>query len=286
MANYKVTDSELTSVANAIRTKGGTSAQLEFPDEFVSAIQAISTSSSSGIGTYMRGNLIGEYDNRSPSAGGVGGVWTSTGHDTSDDIGFIVDYYYNDNLIKTTLILKDKVLPSGAPNTIYENFGTELNSSGGNVPQAAFNVKITDNIMFVSFGAQGIGEYVVKFYTAVNSGISHAETVSHYAWHYNGWAGWAVMKKLDGAVIGKNVDQHLQYDLIGDLIKFTYYGDNVAPIITALVDVSLKIYQTSKTSTSEITSIVQTLTADQTLTLQALNYDGGYYIEATAVISG
>lgn len=34
-------DADLTSVANAIRTKGGTSASLAFPAEFVSAIQAI-----------------------------------------------------------------------------------------------------------------------------------------------------------------------------------------------------------------------------------------------------
>ena len=35
-------DADLTSVANAIRTKGGTSASLAFPTGFVSAIQAIS----------------------------------------------------------------------------------------------------------------------------------------------------------------------------------------------------------------------------------------------------
>ena len=35
-------DSDLTSVANAIRTKGGTSAQLAFPADFVTAIGAIS----------------------------------------------------------------------------------------------------------------------------------------------------------------------------------------------------------------------------------------------------
>jgi hypothetical protein len=46
-------DADLTSVANAIRTKGGTSASLAFPAEFVSAIQAI------------------------PSGGG--GEWTSEG---------------------------------------------------------------------------------------------------------------------------------------------------------------------------------------------------------------
>ncbi len=42
--DYKVTDAELTSVANAIRTKGGTQAQLEFPTGFVSAVGAITPS--------------------------------------------------------------------------------------------------------------------------------------------------------------------------------------------------------------------------------------------------
>lgn len=41
MADYKATDTDLTAVANAIRAKGGTSAQLEFPDGFVSAIEGI-----------------------------------------------------------------------------------------------------------------------------------------------------------------------------------------------------------------------------------------------------
>lgn len=43
MADYLTTDTELTSVANAIRTKGGTSAQLEYPSGFVTAIGDIQT---------------------------------------------------------------------------------------------------------------------------------------------------------------------------------------------------------------------------------------------------
>lgn len=43
MTDYLVTDTELTSIADAIRTKGGTSANLSFPTEFVSAINAIET---------------------------------------------------------------------------------------------------------------------------------------------------------------------------------------------------------------------------------------------------
>lgn len=43
MSLYLADSADLTSVANAIRTKGGTSAQLAFPAGFVSAIQAIET---------------------------------------------------------------------------------------------------------------------------------------------------------------------------------------------------------------------------------------------------
>lgn len=43
MANYVVSDTSLTSVADAIRTKGGTSAALAYPAGFVSAISAIPT---------------------------------------------------------------------------------------------------------------------------------------------------------------------------------------------------------------------------------------------------
>ncbi len=48
MSDYKVTDTELTSVANAIRTKGGTSAQLEWTSGFVSAIENIQNSYAAG----------------------------------------------------------------------------------------------------------------------------------------------------------------------------------------------------------------------------------------------
>jgi hypothetical protein len=49
-------DADLTSVANAIRTKGGTSAQLAFPAGFVSAVEAIPTGGG-GSGNYETGTL-------------------------------------------------------------------------------------------------------------------------------------------------------------------------------------------------------------------------------------
>ena len=56
MANYLTTDIELTSIANAIRTKGGTQADLVYPTGFVSAINDIPTG---GGGTV---NLTGVCD--------------------------------------------------------------------------------------------------------------------------------------------------------------------------------------------------------------------------------
>lgn len=51
-------DSDLTSVANAIRTKGGTSAQLAFPAGFVSAIGAIPTGGNLPFGLVKVKTLI------------------------------------------------------------------------------------------------------------------------------------------------------------------------------------------------------------------------------------
>ena len=58
MATKTVQDSSLTLVADAIRAKGGTSAQLEFPDEFVSAIQNIPT----GGGSVVEPKDVNFYD--------------------------------------------------------------------------------------------------------------------------------------------------------------------------------------------------------------------------------
>lgn len=50
-------DADLTSVANAIRTKGGTSASLDFPADFVTAIAAIP--SGGGGSSVQKGTITG-----------------------------------------------------------------------------------------------------------------------------------------------------------------------------------------------------------------------------------
>lgn len=64
MAYDKVVDSQqldadLISVANAIRTRGGTSAQLAFPADFVSAVQAIPAGGDTGTEIFSAGVFTG-----------------------------------------------------------------------------------------------------------------------------------------------------------------------------------------------------------------------------------
>lgn len=53
MAVYFANDTDLTAVADAIRTKGGTSAALEFPAEFVSAIANIPSGGQPETGSFI-----------------------------------------------------------------------------------------------------------------------------------------------------------------------------------------------------------------------------------------
>lgn len=51
MAAYRVTDAQLTALANAIRSKGGTNEALQFPNGFLQAIRAISAGAGGGLDT-------------------------------------------------------------------------------------------------------------------------------------------------------------------------------------------------------------------------------------------
>lgn len=70
--DYKVSGENLTSIADAIRTKGGTSAALSFPSGFVDAIGNIST----GGSTLITKNIVanGTYNASSDNADGYSSV--------------------------------------------------------------------------------------------------------------------------------------------------------------------------------------------------------------------
>lgn len=66
-------DADLASVAAAIRTKGGTSAQLTFPSGFVSAIQAIPTGGGGGMNVQV---YIGPATRKANSYGATSATLT------------------------------------------------------------------------------------------------------------------------------------------------------------------------------------------------------------------
>ena len=62
MAVYYATSGELGDIADAIRTKGGTSADLEFPTGFVNAIDAISTVAPNVVTGTFKGTTAGSTE--------------------------------------------------------------------------------------------------------------------------------------------------------------------------------------------------------------------------------
>lgn len=67
MAEYLTNTTDLISVANAIRTKGGTTAQLVYPSGFVSAINAIETGGGGGRDEEVEAALISDVGTNFPA---------------------------------------------------------------------------------------------------------------------------------------------------------------------------------------------------------------------------
>lgn len=88
MADYIVSDAELSSIANAIRTKGGTSAKLEFPTEFVAAINSLG-----GAGAI---SIIDELDDSGGTIRHINAVDIS--QDTVDSAHLLLGYTAHDSL--------------------------------------------------------------------------------------------------------------------------------------------------------------------------------------------
>lgn len=114
MALDKLVDStqlntDLTSIANAIRTKGGTSAQLAFPQGFVSAIEAISGGGGvPGIADAEAGIITVETDIATPAN-------TATKLFPGLDLDFKPDFLW----ISMTRATWESIAETASPNHIY-----------------------------------------------------------------------------------------------------------------------------------------------------------------------
>lgn len=118
MANYVVSDTSLSAVADAIREKGGTSAQLAFPVDFVSAIEAIETGGGGGVGTALS----------NPPIKAVSGTFTlaSAAHQTTipfDSSVVDLNEYIMWNLF---IIMPDEFWANYEGNEEYDNYAAGL----------------------------------------------------------------------------------------------------------------------------------------------------------------
>jgi len=131
MSDYKVTDSELTGIANAIRTKGGTSSQLVFPDGFTSAIGAIPTGggtiqqlSVNSNGTYTPPSGVDGYAPVVVNVPGGGGATILTGtSEPSASVGSNGDIYLLLNDLIQDLVTSESDLNiTVTANSYWPNF--------------------------------------------------------------------------------------------------------------------------------------------------------------------
>ena len=118
MANYLTTDTELTSIADAIRTKGGTQADLVYPTGFVSAINDIPTGGGSKPDIVLTGDQRFRFFSSSGTA-----LLNAANYSTIDisnlqdmfasnaiiSIPFVVNITANMNNINTDSIFEDCV---------------------------------------------------------------------------------------------------------------------------------------------------------------------------------
>ena len=95
MAYRKVNDNSLVSVADAIRSKGGTSDALVFPDGFVSAISAIQTGGGGAKETWViKSSATGAFATTQISFTSNGRKFTSIG---ANGVGTFIVLHYDNN---------------------------------------------------------------------------------------------------------------------------------------------------------------------------------------------
>ena len=169
-------DSDLTSVANAIRTKGGTSASLTFPADFVSAIAAIPTGG---------GNLQSKTRSYTPSETAQSETVTAdVGYDGLDEVdisvGAISSTYVGSGITRRS---SSDMAVSGdtvtAPAGYYENAGSTSVASGTAGTPSATKGAVSNHSVDVTPSVTNTTGYITggtKTGTAVS--VTAAELVS------------------------------------------------------------------------------------------------------------
>ena len=150
MAEYLVRSEDLTMVANAIRTKGGTDAQLAFPGGFTAAIQSIS----SGGGLTVNGTNLHNVLTDTANCYLEKGVETAyNGWQTTDYIPIEAGVVYAFFDTPNAQISGEYCAKYNATKEYIENFGNRTSISANSQNFAGLWMSDVDG--FIRFSGQG-----------------------------------------------------------------------------------------------------------------------------------
>lgn len=196
MADYLVTDTDLTNIANAIRTKGGTSAQLTFPLGFVDAVSAIPTGGITPTGTKQI-------------------TLTDNGTTTEDVTNYasaqitVAIPVYNGEIVtpayNVTVTLTNPV-NSGFFHTAYVTawpgpgtFEDETELGRFQSPVGTISVSV-DGVYGIAFYVDGLSPYVDESMFTCSGGVSYV--------NYTGHGGYGFQVTGDGTIVIDGIDYY------------------------------------------------------------------------------
>lgn len=283
-------DSDLTSVANAIRTKGGTSSQMSFPSGFVSAIENIHTGSTptgtkeisiteNGTTTEdVTDYAYAEIEVAVPASAVDSGTKNITANGTGQDV---VGYAAVDVAVPNTYAAGDegKVVSSGA--LVAQTSGstsangtvdtTLINSLSVSVPASAV---VSGTLTVDSSGTKDVTNYQYASVPAGTAGTPTATkgTVSNHAVtvtpSVTNSAGWVASETKTGTAVTVQASE-----LDSGTKSITANGTNQDVVGYAAVDVAVQPNVGTKS-----------ITTNGTYTASSDNLDG--YSEVTVNVSG
>ena len=283
-------DSDLTSVANAIRTKGGTSSQMSFPSGFVSAIENIHTGSTptgtkeisiteNGTTTEdVTDYAYAEIEVAVPASAVDSGTKNITANGTGQDV---VGYAAVDVAVPNTYAAGDegKVVSSGA--LVAQTSGstsangtvdtTLINSLSVSVPASAV---VSGTLTVDSSGTKDVTNYQYASVPAGTAGTptatkgtvsNHAVTVTPSVTNSAGWVGSETKTGTAVTVQASELDSGTK--------SITANGTNQDVVGYAAVDVAVSPNVGTKS-----------ITTNGTYDASTDGYDG--YSEVTVNVSG
>lgn len=137
MANYTVTDTELTTIADAIIAKARLSGQLEFPDDFVDGIEGISTGTDVSDTTAVASDVrTGKYFYNSAGVKTQGGLANGSATTPATTITTNPSITVSSSgLITATNSKTQSVTPSVSAGYVFSGTAGTITVSGSNTSQ-------------------------------------------------------------------------------------------------------------------------------------------------------